>query len=101
MVGVTTLTASTRPSSGSNEVEGGGVEPLGDEPGLVGVGVGDADELDVGQAGQDPGVVLAQVPDADHRHPQARHFVPQSQVVKSSGRQVVECGAASAAAGVT
>ena len=37
-------------------------------------------------------MVLAQVPDADHRHPQARHVVPQSQVVvqvvRSSRRQV-------------
>ena len=30
-----------------------------------------------GKFGQDAGVVLAQVPDADHRHPQACHFYPR------------------------
>ena len=76
MVGVTTETASTRSRSGSWIVERVGAEPVGDRPGLVGVGVDDADEFDVRQPGEDAGVVLPQVPDADDRHPQPGHACP-------------------------
>ena len=53
-----------------------GVEAFGDGPGLFGIGINDADEFHVGQIGQNAGVMLAQVPDSDHRHPQACHFYP-------------------------
>ena len=43
---------------------------------LFGVGIDDADEFDVRQTRENPGVMLAQVPDADHRHPQASHVFP-------------------------
>ena len=48
----------------------------GDGLGLGGVRVGDADQLHVGQRGQDAGVFLAQVADADHPHPQTLHAYP-------------------------
>ena len=53
--------------------EGRGPARLGDGPALLGPGVDDADELDVGQRGEDPGVMPAQVPDPDDADSQAIH----------------------------
>ena len=54
----------------------GAVAP-GDGRGLLDPGVGHADQLDVGDRGEDPGVVLAEVTDADHG---------DAQVTPSTGR---------------
>ena len=53
--------------------EGPRAAALGDGLGLGRVDVGDADQLHVGQPGQDAGVLLAEVADADHRQPQTCH----------------------------
>src|SRR5438270_415213 len=46
---------------------------LGDGGGLGGVEVGDAHQLDAVEPGQDAGVLLAEVADADNRQSQPRH----------------------------
>jgi hypothetical protein len=48
---------------------GPGVVPVGDLARLGGADVGDADQLDAVHAGEDPGVRLSQMADADDRHP--------------------------------
>ena len=68
------------------------VQLRGDCPSLVGVGIDHPDEFDVRHPRQNPRVVLAQMPDADYCHPQARHSFPSlmaatPQDPKSSGLQ--------------
>src|SRR5207244_7740805 len=50
-----------------------GPTALGDSLGLSGTGVRDANEFDPRQVGQNAGVFLAQVSNADHSYPQAFH----------------------------
>ena len=58
----------------------GAVTP-GHEARLLDPGVGHADQLDVGDRGEDPGVVLPEVADADHGDAQRHHgFLPRSRV---------------------
>ena len=56
-------------------IEGGGAEPGGDFPRLGRVGIDDADQFHVRQSGEDARVVLAQVPDSNHRHSHSRHSI--------------------------
>jgi len=55
---------------GAVVVEGARVAALGDQLGLRSVGVGDADEFHVRHPRQDAGVLLPQMPDADHPQPE-------------------------------
>ena len=57
----------------------------GDGLGLGGVGVRDADEFHAGQFGQDAGVFLPQMPDADHPHAQAIHIASFPQAATRHG----------------
>ncbi len=67
--------------------EGAGAAALGDGFRLGGTRVGHADQLHVGHPGQDAGVLLAQVADADDRHSQPCHgHIPPSFTLSPWGR---------------
>src|SRR5207237_1033740 len=51
------------------------IVPGGDRLRLRLAGIGDADQFHLGQAGQNAGMLLAQMPDPDHRHAQTCHVV--------------------------
>ena len=50
-----------------------GFHPPADSLGLLPIDIRHADEFDLRQAGQNPGMFLAQVPDSDYSYPQAGH----------------------------
>jgi hypothetical protein len=50
--------------------------PLCDEISLFGIGIDDANQLHIRQMGQDTGMVLTQVSDADYCNTQAGHVNP-------------------------
>ena len=50
-----------------------GNAPPADGLGLLPIDIRHADEIDLRQAGQNPGMFLAQVPDSDYGYPQAGH----------------------------
>jgi hypothetical protein len=58
--------------------EGTGAATLGHRLDLGDMGIDDADQLDIRQRRQNPGVFLAEMSDADHSHPQTRHKFPFS-----------------------
>ena len=71
--------------------DGRATERAGDEIGLLAVGIGDGDELDAGQAGEDAGVIAAHDADAHHADAQrmlsVRIFRLRHGVKASPGRQ--------------
>ena|ERR1700684_360541 len=54
-------------------IEWPGLESLGDGPGLLGIGIHHTDELDIRHFGENPGVVLPQMPNSNYCQPQATH----------------------------